>query len=499
MRNKENYAGWRTFFLLAVFLLTMTAGYGQSVDSVANKLTGFPSKLFGRIQSNTASLNQQLTRQTEKYLQKLMKREQRLQNKMYKVDSSSAKSLFAGSSQQYAALLQKIKNDTGSRLLPMSGNYQPYADSLKGTLSFLQKNPQLLSAPGQQLTPQLQAQLEGSIRQLQTMQAKMQDADQAKAYVQQRKQQISQYIAQHTNLQGLLEKQYAGMNQDIYYYSQQVRQYKEMLNDPDQLEQRALAVLNRLPAFQSFMKNNSELGGLFHLPGDYGSPAGLAGLQTRDQVSQLMQNQVSAGGSGGAAALESNLQSAQSQLDGYKEKLSKLGSGSGDIDMPDFKPNDQKTKTFWKRLEYGANFQTTHNNYYFPTVTDLGLSLGYKLGNSNVVGIGTSYKIGWGNGINHIALSSQGVGLRSFIDIKIKGSFSATGGFEYNYTTPFTSYQQIRVLDLWTQSGLIGVTKTVSVKSRFFKKTKLQLLWDFLSYQQVPKTQPILFRLGYSF
>jgi hypothetical protein len=167
--------------------------------------------------------------------------------------------------------------------------------------------------------------------------------------------------------------------------------------------------------------------------------------------------------------------------------------------MPNFKPNDQKTKTFWKRLEYDANFQTTRNNYMFPTVTDLGLSLGYKLGHSNVVGVGMSYKLGWGNGIRHIALNSQGVGLRSYLQMKLKGSFSATGGFEYNYTTPFTSYQQLKQLQYWTKSGLVGVTKTISVKSRVFKRTSVSLLWDFLSYKAVPKTQPILFRLGYSF
>jgi hypothetical protein len=83
------------------------------------------------------------------------------------------------------------------------------------------------------------------------------------------------------------------------------------------------------------------------------------------------------------------------------------------------------------------------------------------------------------------------------VDIHIKGSWSTTGGLEYNYQQPFTSVQQINHLSYWTQSGLIGIEKTVSVKSRFLKKTKLQLLWDFLSYSQVPRTQPILFRMGY--
>src|SRR6201991_2267036 len=103
--------------------------------------------------------------------------------------------------------------------------------------------------------------------------------------------------------------------------------------------------------------------------------------------------------------------------------------------MPDFKPNDQRTKTFWRRLEYGTNFQTTRNNYAFPTTSDLGLSVGYKLSEKSTIGIGASYKLGWGNGIQHIVFSSQGAGVRSFVDVRIKGSFSASGGLEYNYTT----------------------------------------------------------------
>ena len=322
--------------LLLGFLLTGVHSYGQSVDSVSDKLIGFPSRLLGRIESKTTNLNKQLTEQTEKYLQKMAKREERLKKKLYKIDSTAAKDLFANSGEQYAALAQKMRQDTGSKGQSFSGEYQPYTDSLRGTLNFLQQNPQLLGnggAPtsgGTGLNASGMTQLQSSAAQLQALQAKMQDADQAKAYIQQRKQQIGDYINQHANLAGILGKQFQGLKQDQLYYSQQVQQYKEMLNNPDQLEQKALSLLNQLPAFQNFMKNNSQLAGLFNLPGNYGSAQGLVGLQTRDQVNNLIQGQIAAGGSGGAAALQSNLQSAESQLDGYKDKLSKLGSGSGD-------------------------------------------------------------------------------------------------------------------------------------------------------------------------
>ena len=471
---------WVAIIWLLVYLSYSCCAQDQ--PDKAGDVLNFPSRFFSRIQNKTAILDEQLTRQTEKYIQRMQRREQRMYKKLYKVDSVGAKTLFAGSIDRYAAFGQKLVSDTGGTSIQLSGEYQAYTDSLQGMLKFI-NNPHAT----------------GVLTQLKFLEAKIQDADQIKAYIRERKQQISQYIQQHANLSGLLGKDYQGLNQDAYYYSQQVRQYKEMLNDPDKLEKQALAILSKLPAFQAFMKQNSQLAGLFNLPANYGDPGSLGGLQTRDQVAALIQQQISAGGSGGAAALQANLQSAQSQLDGYKDKLSKLGGGSGDMDMPDFKPNEQKTKTFWKRLEYGTNFQTTRNSYYFPTVSDFGLSVGYKLSDRSTIGVGASYKLGWGNGIQHIAFSSEGVGLRSFIDILLKGSFSATGGFEYNYATPFSSYQQLREIQDWTKSGLIGVSKTVSMKSRVFRKTKVQLLWDFLSYQQVPKTQAVLFRVGYNF
>jgi hypothetical protein len=482
----------------ALLCLVLTISQAQSVDSVTGKVLSFPSRLFARLQKKTTDLNNQLTQQTQNVLQKMASQEARMQQKLMATDSVGAKQLFAGSANQYAALIQKMKSDTGRPHQSPSGQYLPYADSLQGELSFLKKNPQLLnSASG----------LQGSISQLQAAQAKLQVAGQAQTFMQQRRVQISQYIAQHSNVQGMMSKYTAGMSRNAYYYSQQVNQYRDMLNSPDRLEQKALSMVSGLSAYQTFMKSNSQLSALFKLPGGGGAGAGtaaqaIAGLQTHSQISQQVQGQLTsaaAGGGDGMGAIQSKVQSAQSELDSYKAKLGQLGGGNTAAAAPDFRPNDQKTKSLWHRLEFGVNFQTTHSTYYYPTTTDLGLTLGYRLGHSNVIGIGASYKMGWGSDIQHIALSGQGVGLRSFLQVAIKSGLSATGGFEYNYTVPFTSYQQLRQLQYWTTSGLIGLSKTVSMKSRVFKKAQLQLLWDFLSYQQIPQTQPLLFRIGYSF
>ena len=176
-----------------------------------------------------------------------------------------------------------------------------------------------------------------------------------------------------------------------------------------------------------------------------------------------------------------------------------LANDGDELETPDFKVNTQKTKTFFQRLEYGTNIQSVKSNYYFPTTTDIALTVGYKINDKGIAGIGASYKMGWGKNIQHISISSQGVGFRSFLDYKLKGSFFASAGFEYNYQQPFASLQTINELSKWQQSGLVGVSKIISIKSKFFKKTKLQLLWDFLSYEQVPRTQALKFRIGYQF
>ena len=482
--------------LAAVLCIAVANSYAQSADTLSGKVT-IPAKTLSRIQSQSSNLSQQISRQSLKYLNRMAGREQELQRRLAAKDSNATRALFGTSQAQYGALAARLKNDTIGRPVPLSGQYFPYADTLQGAMGFLKQNPQLLTKAGN-ISSQMESRLQGASGQFQLLQAKMQDADIIKAYVQSRQEQISQYLSQHSDFLATLGKPLAGMQQEEYYYSQRIAQYKALLSDPDAMIQKALTMLGQLPAFQAFMSAHSQLGSLFHVPGNYADAQAVNGLQTKEQVAQIVQSHISAGGSAGAAALQSNLQSAQSQLDGYKDKLRKLGIGNGDAQMPNFKPNDQKTKSFLGRLQYGFNFQVTHTNVYYPSLVSLGLSLGYKLGHSNVVGIGVSYELGTGNGIKDVHFTSQGLGLRSFVNIAIKGSFAATGGFEYNYITPFTTYQQLRQIQSWQKSGLLGITKTVSMKSKVLKQTTLSLLWDFLSYQNQPPTQPFIFRIGYN-
>src|SRR5580658_5858594 len=252
------------FGLAAALCLAGTATPAQSVDTLAGKLANFPTRLFGKIQSQSSSLSEQINAQTQKYLSKMARREQQMRQKLAVVDSNAARLLFASSQQQYAALAAQVRGDTGQRTVRLRGQYVPFVDTMQGAMSFLQQYPQVLAkgtsiggfvpaAAG--VSAQVQAKLQGAASQFQALQARMQDADMVKTYVQSRQQSITRYIAQHTALAGVLGKALAGMRQEQYYYSERVQQYKAMLSDPGALAQQALAMLGKLPAFQRFMKN----------------------------------------------------------------------------------------------------------------------------------------------------------------------------------------------------------------------------------------------------
>ncbi|HET6255225.1 MAG TPA: hypothetical protein VFE32_14185 [Puia sp.] len=479
---------------VAWLCLAVTCTHAQTVDSLADRLAHFPDRVFSKIGRQTVSLNQQLTRQTERYLHRMARKEEKLRSELYKTDSAKAKALYPQDpKQQYVALIQKFRQDSSRGFTSMGPEYLARVDSLQVALSFLNKNPDLVNA-----SPALQAKMQASLASLQQLQAKLQAADAVRQFIQSRKAQIQQKLSGVTHLPSGITNAVAGYKKQAYYYADQVRTYRAMLNDPGKTAQTALALVSRVPAFSGFMKKNSFLAGLLGVPPGYGSDKAVEGLQTRSQITALIQSKI--GSSGGAAAsLQNSINTAKADITKLQNKLSKLGGGGGSgMDIPDFKPSDQHSKTFLNRLQYGFNLQTTRGTYYFPNYSDIGLSLGYNLGHSNSLGVGLSYKIGLGTGWQHIAFSSQGVGLRSWVDIHVKKSWSAVGGYELNYLQPFSSFKDIRQLNTWNQSGLIGIAKTISLKSTILKKTQVQLLWDFLSYSQIPQQPPVNFRVSYS-
>jgi len=471
--------------LLTLLFFAFNHCTGQSIDSLetSNAIHELPNKYYFKVNRKINSVNAHLTKKSLKYLAKFQKQERRIQQKLTKLNPGL---VFSAEGAKYNQLFQDVSSlSPDVSKTSLSGEYNPNLDSLRSSLSFLKQ------------FNGIRDKVKEPLECLNQLQNKLQQSENMKAFIAERKNQIKEILSKYTNLSGSLKNQYAKLNKTAYYYSAQVKEYRDILKDPDKMEQKALAILRDVPAFQKFMKENSQLGNLFGVPANYGNPESLAGLQTLDQVQQLVKNRIG-NGPNAAVMLQQQVQAAQVELNKFKDKLDKLGGGSGDMAIPEFKPNNQKTKPFLQRLEYRSNLQTTRGNYYFPTTTELGLSVGYKLKNKISVGLGMSYKQGWGNDFRHIHLTSEGIGLRSFFEYHLKKSFYATGGFEYNYQQPF-NFLRMPKYDKTQRSGLIGISKMFNIKSKVFKKTNIELLWDFLSYQQIPRTQPLKFRAGYNF
>jgi hypothetical protein len=459
-------------------MLTTSYCYGQD-SSKLDKVISFPDKTFAALDKKTASVENKLDKQTDKYLSKFQKQEKKLRRKIARKDSALAKQLFDGVDEKY----NQLRNATGN-VNKYQSVYSGHLDSLSTALNFLKDN-NLTGNPN----------LQKSLDQYKQLQQKLNASDQIKKYMAQRQ----QLLRQQFEKLGMV-KELKKFRKDIYYYQAQVKEYKELFEDPNKMEQKLMEVVMKLPQFKDFFAKNSVLGSMFALPGNTtNSTASIQGLQTRSMINQSLVDRF---GSSSAITqqLQQNVQSAQGQLSGLKNKLSSYSSGSygntGEEDIPGFKPNEQKTKSFLQRLEYGANVQSQKARYFFPVTSDIGLSLGYKLNDKSSLGVGASYKLGWGNNWSNIRISHQGVGLRSYLDWKIKGSFYFSGGYEENYRSLINSIDQLRNYSSWQSSGLVGVSKKYSISKKM--KGEMKLLWDFMSYQQVPKTQPILFRVGYS-
>jgi hypothetical protein len=477
--------------LLAIFSMFMVSSFSQTgtnLESITSvKPLAVSGEYFSQVSAKADAVGGKVEKRVDKTFEDWQDQEQKILKKLYKIDSLKAKQLFDDVQQKYARLSQNLEH-------PASLNhYIPSLDTLTSSLNFLQQNPAMLSN-----IKNANEKMINALEKVKFMNARFQKAEEIRKFLKERRQYLKEQLQQFG-----FAKELKKLNKQVYYYSGQLNEYKQLLKDHKKAERKVLQLFSKTKMFQDFMRRNSKLASLFRLPADPNDPSAvvnLAGLQTRAQVNNLIQQQLSAGGPAAQQQFTQNLQQAQGQLNELKNKMNQLGQRNSDEIIPEgFKPNNQRTKSFLQRLELGTNIQSQKTNGFFPATSDIGLSLGYKPNDKSVLGIGASYKMGWGKNIRNINITHQGVGIRSFIDWKIKGSFWLSGGYEMNYRNAFNRITELKDLPAWQESGLVGLSKILSLKTKFFKRTKMQLLWDFMSYQQVPRTQTILFRVGYSF
>ncbi|MEZ2440120.1 hypothetical protein AB6805_00255 [Chitinophaga sp. RCC_12] len=465
---------------LLLFVCLCTA---QAQDSLLQKANAIPGKYLSQVKQKSDKMERQITQRSEKALSRFMKQEEKLKRRLGRIDSLKANNLFAHSIDSLGSLKSRMKGKLGkySGALTQSGG--PYLDSLSNSLSFLKDSKGLLEK-----SKGVTDKLNGSLKSVDNLKDKLAQAEQIKAYIRERKQLLKEQLSQYTGFTKDLQK----MNKEAYYYAQQLKEYKEVFKDKKKAEQKAMEVIKKIPAFNDFMQKHSQLASLFNIQGGSASAPNLEGLQTRNQVEQLIQQRLGSGPNA-SAAVSQQMAEARSKFDELKSKFPDLDNAA---EMPDFKPKEMKTKSFLQRLEFGSNIQFQRSNKFFPTTGDLAGQAAYKFHKNGSAGLGLSYKLGMGTGFDNIHFSGQGMGIRSFIDWKLKGTFFLNGGYEQNYQPDYAGVPE-GVGQKWTQSGLIGISKKYKINSKL--KGNMMVLFDFLYNQHVPRTDPVKVRLGYNF
>lgn len=457
-----------------------------SPDSIANSIGAIPKKYLKQINDKADKYSSRITKKTEKTLERLCRWEEKIHKLIEKASPETAKQLFSNDQVSFASLLKTVK-EKQSLVTAYKAKYNGYLDTLSTSLQYIQQQKEKLS--NDLLQP-----VTNTGQKIKELTEKADTIEIVQELIKERKKQLMEAGMQYLGKSKYLSK----INKETWYYVETMKNYKEIFSDAAKAEKTAREVLDKIPAFQQFINENGLLASMFGISGTGDDLQDIAGLQTRGDMQEQLNSTIAAGGSDAQQMISSNIQNARQQLNNLKDKVNKLGGDNSDVNTPGFKPNTQKTKTILQRLEYGTNIQFAKNNELVPSTADLGLNVGYKLSDKSVVGVGASYKLGLGS-LDKISFTHQGIGLRSYIDWQLKRNFFLSGGFEMNQQAQLNNVEALHDYNEWQSAGLIGISKKLKINTKFFKATKLQLFYDIFSRQHVPVSQPVLFRVGYSF
>lgn len=470
--------------LLLIFSLGAITAFSQHSPR-QDEVFAFPEKFVRKIERKAKKIDNKILKFSLKSYTKFQKLEKELEVKLLAKDSLLAGNIFNEENNLYRnfqkGFYKKKKNNS------VSSGYISFIDSLTTTLNFLSESEKLFNLNEDQIT-----QLSEAKENLTAVREQLLNATAIEKWVSLRKNILTEKLLS----QGL-GKEMVKYQKQLHYFSVQMEEYKSLLQDQGKIEREALKQLNKIPSFQQFMKENSQLAQMFRLPVGYGNPISLNDLQGRTEVLNIINSRSASNTLNNFRNSNSLNRELGNGIKNLEKKFNGLGILSNNSDLPDFKPNPEKTKLFFHRIEYGLNIQSVKRNSLLPATTDIAATAGYKINQKSIIGIGISYKLGWGDNFRKLSLSHEGIGLRTFIDYQIKGKIYLSGGYEKNYRSSFKDIENLKDLNRWQQSALIGIMKKYKIKSGL--KGNVQVLFDFFHKENPPLKSPVLFRMGYNF
>ncbi len=239
----------RSFFILLLFLTITKKSFAQH-DTITS-ITEIPLKFIEGSNKKIEKYTTRLSSKTVKTLEKLTKWENKIQSLLRNVDPTSADKLFGEGKLTFATMLQKIK--AGEALKDnYKAKYDSYRDKLTTNLKYIESQKANLEV--KYIKP-----LQKANADIVKLEESIEESESAEAIIKERKKELLNEAVKHLGKSKYLSK----INKEAYYYTESLRNYKDIFNDPAKAEETAKNILHKIPAFNSFMKKNSALASLF--------------------------------------------------------------------------------------------------------------------------------------------------------------------------------------------------------------------------------------------
>ncbi len=357
-------------------------------NSAAEHLKQLTGRYFSGLDKKINIYSNRITTKTVRTLTKLSNRKNKILKILLKADPSVAERIFGNNQLVFATLLQQVKQGE-TIALQVQALYDKYRDDITTNLNYVAQQNELFDS-------NLIKKTVVSSSKMNALNAEENNSEAAQQLIKTRKKQLIQAVLKQAGSSKYLAK----INKESYYYTETLKNYKELFTYSKKAEETAKEILSKIPTFQRFIQQNSLLAAMFGQGGGAASSANgasLAGLQNRASVQSFIQSRIAAGGSNATEAFHQNMEQTQAALSTLKEKLANAltGAGSGEGNMQDYVPTDMKqTETFDQCIEYSSNIQFSRINRLMPGTSGISLNLGYRLNAKVAVGIAGSYKLG---------------------------------------------------------------------------------------------------------
>ena len=347
----------------------------------------------------------------------------------------------------------------------------------------------------------------------------------------QQKAALQQYLQQQVATRtGALERLLKGTRLESYgsklnntglQYNQQASCWKQVFEEPDAAEEKALDYLRGIEGFEEQL--NPDKGS--SLAGKSAADLEAMGYQTKAKLGEQLQQQF--GDQLGnisqkageqlkqyTTALDKPLQQVRQAKQTISEGKQKLAEGRNSIQAaknslkkPAGFKNPMRGIPFWQRFDTQYNFQTQRASPdgTRPVMLQMGVNLSYRQSKALSIGIGLDGSLGLGRDWQHLRLSYEGVVGRVFLDHKLVWGISLQGGYEKSLRPMNRAYTQIQeqygnaikvktVMGLLQDAAYLGIMKSYKINSKL--QGTMLVGYNFLN-DKTKISSPWIVRLGW--